>query len=155
MKPDKVIYTDGRDVTVTDSSFKVKNACYNINGITKLSFWTIHPDRWPGVLLMLVGITAGVLGYLRMVDPRLTIRTDTGMIEANTLWLWVGVALAVLGLLILLLAKERYAVRIRTAEGEKNAIVSRKREYIAQIVDAVHSAFDLGPSAPSMMTSKE
>ena len=155
MKPDRVIYTDGRDVTVTDSALKVKNSSYNIQGITKLSFWTIHPERWPGIVLMLLGITAAVLAYLGLLPGDLGVRTDTGVVEANTLWLWVGAFVTLVGFLMMLLARERYAVRIATAEGEKNAVVSRKREYIAQIVDAVHSAFDLGASAPQITTSNE
>jgi hypothetical protein len=155
MTADKVIYTDGRDVTVTDSTLKVKNTSYHLKGITKLSFWTIRPERWPGAFLLLFGITAAVLGFLNLVPTDLNMVTDEGVIGSNTLALWAGMALAVIGLLILLFSKERYAVRIGTAEGEKNAVVSRKREYIEQIVDAVHSAFDLGPSPPMMTTSKD
>ena len=155
MEPDRVIYTDGRDVTVTDSALKVKNTSYDLNGITKLSFWTIRPDRWPAVLLLLLGLTAAVLGFLNILPAEMNVRSDQGVISGNTLALWIGIAFAVLGMLILLLTRERYAVRIGTAEGEKNAVVSRKREYIAQIVDAVHSAFDLGPSSPPMMTTRE
>ena len=155
MKPDRVIYTDGRDVTVTDSALKVKSTSYKINGITKLSFWTIHPDRWPGIVLMLLGITAAVVAYMGMFPSQMGVRTDTGLIPANTLWLWVGGFVALVGFLALMLARDRYAVRIGTAEGEKNAIVSRKREYIAQIVDAVHSAFDLGTSSTTLTTSDE
>jgi hypothetical protein len=155
MEPDKVLYTDGRDVTVTDSTLKVKNTSYKLSGITTLSFWTIRPDRWPGVLLMLLGITAAVMGYLNMVPTDLSVRADNETIGANTVAIWGGIALAVIGLLMLLLARERYAVRIGTAEGEKNAVISRRREYIAQIVDAVHRAFDLGPSASNMMTTKD
>lgn len=155
MEPDKVLYTDGRDVTVTDSTLKVKNTSYQLSGITKLSFWTIRPDRWPGVLLLLLGITAAVLGYLNMIPTDANVQADDETIGANTLAVWIGIALALIGLLMLLLARERYAVRIGTAEGEKNAVVSRKREYIAQIVDAVHRAFDLGPSASNMMTTKD
>ena len=151
MEPDKVIYTDGRDVTVTDSTLKVKNTSYNLNGITKLSFWTIRPDRWPAILLLLVGLAAAAFGYLKMVPQDMNVQTNEGILSSNTLALWVGIALAVFGILMLLLTKERYAVRIGTAEGERNAVVSRKREYIAQIVDAIHSAFDLGP----MTTSKD
>ena len=62
MTDDKVIYTDGRDVTVTDSTLKVKKTSYHINGITKLTMWTIRPDRWPAVLLMLLGIAGIVCG---------------------------------------------------------------------------------------------
>jgi hypothetical protein len=155
MTPDKVIYTDGRDVTVTDSALKVGHTSYKLNGITKLSFWTIRPERWPGVFLMLLGITAAVLGLMNLVPADMSVRTDNGIIAANTLALWVGTALAVVGILVLLFSRERYAVRIGTAEGEKNAIVSTKREYIAQIVDAVHSAFDMGPPAPPIITTRE
>lgn len=155
MAPDKVIYTDGRDVTVTDSTLKVRNTSYHLKGITKLSFWTIRPERGPGVILMLFGIAAAVLGFLNIIPADMNMVTDEGVVSGNTLALWIGGALALTGLLILLFSKKRYAVRIGTAEGEKNAVVSRKREYIAQIVDALHSAFDLGPSAPTMMTSKD
>lgn len=155
MAPDKVIYTDGREVTVTDSTLKVRNTSYRLNGITKLSFWTIRPDRWPGVVLMLLGLASAVLGYLRMVPAELNVTTNEGLLSSNTVALWVGVALAMAGLSILLLVRERYAVRIGTAEGEKNAVVSRKREYIAQIVDAIHSAFDLGSSPPPTMRTSE
>lgn len=155
MTPDRVIYTDGRDVTVTDSELKVKNTSYHLRGITKLSFWTIRPDRWPGTLLLLLGLAAAVLGFLGLVPADMNMQTDAGVISSNTLALWGGLILAFIGLLVLMLSRERYAVRIGTAEGEKNAVVSRKREYVAQIVDAVHSAFDLGPSSPPPAISRE
>ena len=155
MIPDKVIYTDGRDVTVTDSTLKVRNISYHLNGITKLRFWTIRPERWPGVFLLLFGIAAAVLGFLKLVPADMNMVADARVVSGNTLALWVGMALAAFGLVSLLFSRERYAVRIGTAEGEKNAVVSRKREYIAQIVDAVNSAFDLGHSAPTMTTSKD
>lgn len=155
MTPDKVIYTDGRDVTVTDSTLKVKNTSYNLSGITKLTLWTIHPDRWPAIVLLLLGLTAAVLGFMRLIPADINLETNEGIVSGNTLALWVGIALAIIGVLILALAKDRYAVRIGTAEGEKNAVVSDKREYIAQIVDAIHSAFDLGPASPTISPSKE
>jgi hypothetical protein len=152
MTPDRVIYTDGRDVMVTDSAFKVKNTSYSLSGITKLSFWTIRPERWPGILLLLLGVAAAMLGFLDKVPADMSIQTGSGMISSSTVAVWAGLFLAVAGLLSLIFAHERYAVRIGTAEGEKNAVVSRRREYIAQIVDAVHSAFDLGPTTQPIVT---
>jgi hypothetical protein len=149
MMPDKVIYTDGHDVVVTDSTLKVKNTSYRLNGITKAAFWTIRPDRWPGALLLLMGIIVAACGYLGLVPADWSVQTESGLMSGNFIALWSGIGLVVIGLLVLILTKERYAVRIGTAEGEKNAIVSTKREYIAQIVDAVHTAFDLGqPNNP-------
>jgi hypothetical protein len=111
--------------------------------------WTIRPDRWPGVLLLLLGLAAGVCGYLGLLPPSMNLETDNGVTSVNTLAVWVGAGLALIGLLILMLARERYAVRIQTAEGEKNAVVSYKREYVAQIVDALHTAFDVGHPDPT------
>ena len=155
MTPDKVIYTDGRDVTVTESALKVKSTSYKLSGITKVMMRTIHPDRWPGILLLLLGLAAAVFGFLNMVPADMSLRTDSGIVDSNTLAIWVGIGLALIGIFILASMHDRYAVRIGTAEGEKNAVVSRKREYIAQIVDAIHNAFDLGPGTPPLMTSKD
>ena len=144
MIPDKLIYTDGHDVVVTESTLKVKNNTYLLNGITKLCLWTIRPDRWPGVLLMILGIAAAVCGFLGLVPPSMNLTLDNTQLDANTLALWIGAALFLIGIIVMAASKERYAVRIGTAEGEKNAVVSYKREYISQIVDALHSAFDMG-----------
>ena len=143
MTPDKVIYTDGRDVTVTDSALKVKNTSYKLSGITNLALRTIRAERWPGIILLLLGLAALALGLLNMVPADMNIRTNNGVMSSNALAIWGGIALAVIGLISLMAAHDRYAVRIGTAEGEKNAVVSRKREYIAQIVDAIHNAFDI------------
>lgn len=153
MADDKVIYTDGRDVVVTDSTLKVRNTSYRLNGITKLCMWTIRPERWPAVLLLLAGLAVAAAGYLGMFPSEVTFG-DGGYLQAGAIAIWGGLALAVLGLLALLLGKERYAVRIGTAEGEKNAVVSYRREYIAQIVDAVHSAFDLGHTKEPIIARK-
>jgi hypothetical protein len=155
MATDKVIYTDGHDVLVTDTTFKVKNTSYRLNGITKLCMWTIRPDRWPSVLVLLLGLGSAVLGYLGYLPPEWVLTTDYGSFTANDIALWGGLALTIIGLLALSLSKERYAVRIATAEGEKNAVVSYKREYISQIVDALHSAFDLGSTDTRIITSKK
>jgi hypothetical protein len=148
MISDKVIYTDGRDVTVTDSILKVKNMEYRINGITKLGFWTIRANRWPGVLLVCLGLVLMACGWLNMLPATMNMETDRGIININALALWTGAALMVIGLLVTVLVRERYAVRIATAEGEKNVIVSHKREYISQIVDALNSAFGFGSTRP-------
>jgi hypothetical protein len=44
-------------------------------------------------------------------------------------------------MLVMLRLREKYAVRIYTAEGEKNVVVSASREYISQIIDALNRAF--------------
>jgi hypothetical protein len=45
------------------------------------------------------------------------------------------------GTMFAVLTKERYGVKIVTAEGEKNVIVSDRREYVTMIVDALNKAF--------------
>ena len=63
-------------------------------------------------------------------------------ITGNTLAIIIGSLLVLIGILITGLMRERYAVRIATAEGEKNVIVSSRKEYVKQIVDALNEAFN-------------
>jgi hypothetical protein len=62
-------------------------------------------------------------------------------VTANEVAMWAGGGVALIGLLVVAIVRERYAVRIATAEGEKNAVVSDKKEYISQIVNALNEAF--------------
>ncbi|HYG04251.1 MAG TPA: DUF6232 family protein, partial [Chryseosolibacter sp.] len=67
-----------------------------------------------------------------------------GSVTGNMLALWAGLALFLVGAIALAVSREKYAVRIVTAEGEKDAVVSTKREYVAQIVNALNRAFTFG-----------
>ena len=145
MLPDKVLYTDGRGITVTDSTFQVNKTSYQLNGIIKHGFLTIRPERSPGMLLLVVGFIVLVIGILSLIPASLIPEMEINgeHVTANTVAMWAGGSIALLGILVLIIVRERYAVRIATAEGEKNAVVSEKKEYIAQIVDALNEAFTL------------
>jgi hypothetical protein len=142
MIPDKVLYTDGHDVTVTESTFQVKNRAYELRGITKFGLLIRRPDRFPGILMLLGGLILAGCGLLNLIPETVmnNASTNTSSTDPNTLAIWVGAALVLLGIVIMAIVKERYSVRIATAEGEKDAISSSKKEYINQIVDALNRA---------------
>lgn len=140
---DKIIYTDGHTVTVTDSMFQVKKTEYKLNGITKHGLYVVKPHRLPGIFMVLIGIVLIVIGLLNLVPPTWMndVIINNTLIHANTVVVWVGAFIAFIGVLLAGLIRERYAVRIATAEGEKNVVISTHKEYIAQIVDAISSAY--------------
>lgn len=151
MTPDKVLYTDGHDVTVTDTSLQVKKQEYKILGITKCVFMVKRPERAPGIVLTVLGLALLICGLLQVFNPQQIpgLRIGNQLYEANTVALWAGGILTFLGILLIALVRERYAVRIATAEGEKDAVVSSKREYITQIVDAINQSVSFVRTKPA------
>ena len=139
---DKVLYTDGHEVTVTDKKLHVRKTEYILNGVTRCGMMVLRPQRAPGIILLILGVALAICGFMNLI-PAGTI-PDVEIANrpygANTLAIWLGAALALIGILVLGIVRERYAVRIATAEGEKDAVVSDKREYVAQIVDAINQA---------------
>lgn len=142
MIPDKVLYTDGRDVTVTESKLQVKNHEYELKGITKFGLFIRRPDRLPALLLITIGLVIAACGWLSLIPPSTMqdVKVGNSYLGVNGLALWTGGVFIVLGLILSIFTKERYSVRISTAEGEKDAIVSSKKEYISQIVNALNRA---------------
>jgi hypothetical protein len=137
---DKVLYTDGRDVTVTETKLQVKNDAYELRGITKFGLFIRRPDRFPGMLLLITGLLLAVTGGFGLISPDVIsdIQVGNDLVSANTVAVWLGVGFIVLGIIVMIAVKESYSVRISTAEGEKDAIVSNKKEYITQIVNALN-----------------
>jgi hypothetical protein len=142
MVHDKVIYTDGHDVMVTGSVLQVRQDEYRLKGITRHGLQTISPRRWPGALLLLVGFSLSVAGYFRVFPTAYF--TDLKVYEIKmpdyTVVMALGGFLMLLGVFTLGLIKERYAVRIETAEGEKDVVISKKQEYVQQINEALNRA---------------
>lgn len=143
MIANEVLYTDGQDIVVTPSTFQVKGTVYKLLGITKHGMAVIRPERWPGLILLFLGVTCAILGTTGLVPTSLIPDMEIGgsFITANKLAIWIGTGVAILGALVMMLVKQRYAVRIATAEGEKNVVVSKKQEYINQIINALNRAF--------------
>lgn len=141
--PENVLYTDGHEVTVTDTFFRVKRALYYLNGITKHGLLIIHPYRLGPFLALVLGAMLITTGAMRLISVRTipNIVLFSEEISANAIALGLGIALFVIGLLVLIFMRDRYAIRIATAEGEKNVLVSPRREYITQVGDALNKAF--------------
>lgn len=142
MVHDKVIYTDGHDVVVTGSVFQVKSGAYRLKGITKHGLQKISPRRWPGAFLLLTGFGLSMAGYFRVFPTNLlaNLKVYEIILPAYTVVMLAGSLIMLLGVLVIGLIKERYAVRIETAEGEKDVVISTHQEYIQQINSALNRA---------------
>jgi hypothetical protein len=145
MTEDNVIYTNGRDVTITDSVFEVGKMKYRLNGITKYGFSVLKPERLPSLLLLVLSVLLMISGFLNTFpnpDGLYQSFKEGGHYGANLIAIWGGGFLAVVAILLLVIMRERYSVRISTAEGEKDAVVSPRKEYISQVVEALNKAFN-------------
>ena len=138
------MYTDGHDVTITDTMFMVRNMSYRLIGITKHGLHIIKPHRLPGYLLFILGVILLICGILKLWPTNVVHATELFgfTLSGTAIILGTGAFLALVGILIIGLLRERYAVRIATAEGEKDVVVSNQKEYVNQIVSALNRAFN-------------
>lgn len=143
MNTDKVYYTDGHDVVVTSSTFRVHNKEYRLPGITRHGLSTLKPHRAPGLFLFIIGMLVVVIGAYQLIPPGYIENTFVmdRWLTANDWAVIFGAMLGLAGLLIAMLVQTKYAVRIATAEGENDVVVSRHREYIRQIIEGLNKAF--------------
>lgn len=140
---DKVYYTDGHDVVVTSSTLKVHNREYRLPGITRHGLSTLKPQRAPGLFLFIIGMLVVVVGAYQLVPPGFVSNTYVmnRIVTANDWTVIFGAVIALAGLMIAMLVRTKYAVRIATAEGESDVVVSKHREYIRQIIEGLNKAF--------------
>jgi hypothetical protein len=136
-------YTDGHQVTITDAGLKVKKTVYRLNGISRHGLSIITPPRVPIATLIVLGSCLFIAGAMNLIPASWNtyVQIFGFSLLVNSLFMGGGIILLLAGLLIMLKLREKYAVRILTAEGEKNVVVSGSREYISQIVNALNRAF--------------
>ena len=136
-------YTDGHQVMVTNSFFKVKKTLYQLRGITRHGVYIIHPPKIVQLGLLLLGTLIFVSGSMNLFPSELgnSINFLGAELETHLFLMSVGLLLFAAGMVILWVMKDRYAVRIHTAEGEKDVVVSENKEYVTMIVEALNRAY--------------
>ena len=142
MTTERILYTDGHNVTVTESTFRVRKHFYRLDGITRHSFSIIRPSKLPGIFITGLGVLAIAVGISAVSLPSdFVLNIYSVTVGPNILFLIGGCILILSGSLLIGFVKEKYSVRIVTAEGEKHVLVSDRREYISMVVEALNKAF--------------
>ncbi|MEO5569742.1 MAG: DUF6232 family protein [Bacteroidia bacterium] len=136
------IYTDGRDVKVTPTEFTAGKKSYKLEGIVDASMNLIRASLVPALLMLLIGIAILATGLLHMYSPERidSLSSGTVIITVNRLAVFGGVLFFIIGILLTFKTRDKYAVHIVTAEGHKEPIISKKKDYVAQIVKAIQHA---------------
>jgi len=139
---DTVLYTDGHGVKVTNTQFIVGQARYLIDGILNARMNLIKANVAGAIILLILGIAAAVAGYLQVfsMEPIDDLAMGNWVITTNRLIMLIGGFLILCSLIWIAVSHNRYAVHITTAEGDKEPLVSTKRDYVAQIVNALNKA---------------
>lgn len=105
-------------VTVTQSRYITQSKTYAMRNISSVHIFEIEKSKVPPILFILLGIP-----FLFSGD-----------------FFWIGLILIILGLLMFFTIKNEYSVRISTNAGEANSIISKNKEYIKKIVNALNDA---------------
>jgi len=139
---DTVLYTDGRSVKVTTQQFIVGQAHYLVDGILNARINLIRANVAGAVVMLLIGLIAAAAGYLKYFSEAQINDWVIGNITVttNVLAIIAGAFLFLIGLVWMIASHNRYAVHITTAEGEKEPLVSTKKDYVTAIVKALNKA---------------
>ena len=125
MSEEVTFYADGRGVRITNTRLIIGATTYAMTNITSVSMRTIPANRVPGIVIAILG---------------LIILIGTGLLDSSV-GIIIGVIVLGLGILLAVIPKPKYTVRIGSASGETDAISSKDREYIQSVVTAINEAF--------------
>ncbi|MCT2408436.1 DUF6232 family protein [Chryseobacterium antibioticum] len=105
-------------VTVTQSRFVTQSKTYAMRNISSVHIFEIIKSKTKAILMAIFGV---LLLFSKDI-------------------FWVGIIVITLGIWWLFSIKNEYAVRISTNAGEANSIISKDKDYIQKIVNALNNA---------------
>lgn len=142
MNEGDIIYTDGHGVKITREKFHVEDKEFYLNGITSIDLQRVPAGNLSSILLFILGFLAIMAGSLKVFsDAGFTVQDSIYVMNSNIVAIGIGVALILAGILRMIMAKDKFAVKIGTAEGEKKPFVTSNREHAAIIVASLKKAY--------------
>lgn len=120
-----VFYSDDRGVRITNTRAIVGLTTYAMANITSVTMSVKPAKRTPGIVVAILGLLI------------LIITAELGSAGGVIF----GVIVLGLGILMAVVAKPIFTVRIGSASGEADAVSSKDRDYIQAVVRAMNEAF--------------
>ncbi|MEH6306198.1 DUF6232 family protein [Olivibacter sp. CPCC 100613] len=114
-------YQDG-DIIVTQSRYIAQATTYAMRNISSVKLKKIPAERRMAIIMFLGGFL-----MLFSSDARV-----------------IGVLLIAVAITLFVYIKDEFAVRISTNAGETNTFISKNREHVQKIVDALNEAIIYG-----------
>lgn len=135
-------FTDG-EVEVTRSHFQVKNTTYLLNKLYGHRVSIILPQRAPLAIVIALGVLIFNCGAINLLPANLSgsISIAGVSLMMNAVVMSFGVLLTLIATFMVIRQREKYEVKISTDGGEKTALISKRREYVNQIIDALNHAY--------------
>lgn len=136
-----VFYEDGT-VRITSARAILGNKTYVMANITSVSMGKTPVNKSLGVLLMIIGFGFAFLRVFSLIQV-MGIATQLGISLFNFsdfVVLALGIGVGLVGLFLIRSQKPSYVVRIGSASGESDGLVSKSKDYIIQIVNAINDA---------------
>lgn len=145
---EKTVYTDGKKVTITGYSLRVGKRLFPFEDLVRYGMARIAPTRLPSILFMSLGAAVAALEYFRLIPEDVyywvpVMRIAGYEVPQHLLVFSTGALLFFIGVVSMAVVPIRYAVRITNNMGTMNVIVSRRRDYIERIVDAIGTALHI------------
>jgi hypothetical protein len=114
---EQVFYQDP-NVTVTQARFVSRSKTYAMSNISSVSLGIIKRSKKLEIFMIAIGFILLVTESTRIV----------------------GAIMAAIGVLLLFVLKDTYSVRINSNSGEADGFISKDKDCIEKIVDAVNEA---------------
>ncbi|RXM38594.1 hypothetical protein BOQ62_16105 [Chryseobacterium sp. CH21] len=114
----ETIFYHDSSIKVTQSRFITYSKTYTMRNISSVYIFEIIKSKTKAILLIILGV----------------------LLLFSKEFFWLGIIILILGFWWIYTIKNEYAVRISTNAGEVNSIVSKDRDYIQKIVNALNEA---------------
>jgi selenophosphate synthetase-related protein len=128
---EQTIYSDNAGIRITSARAVFGGTTYSMANVASVSMESRSPSVTGEVFLAIMGF-----GVLMCGGPAM--QEDATMLA---IVVCIGLAMAIAGIALAVRAKKTYIVMIQSASGKANALSSKDKDYIENIVRAMNEAF--------------
>jgi hypothetical protein len=122
-REERIFYSDANGIRIGELNAVFGPNKYSTRNIQSALLARERVVRWPGYLVMLIGMAIMAYGML-----------------TSFAWTLVGFAGVMSGTINLARKKDNYAIRLVTNKGPVLVLASRDKAYIQTVVDSIHRA---------------